>query len=83
MGILSSAALLILSLLNSVSLAKTGDEISELKAEREALIKENSYLEAEYQKIYSLPNIAEKAEEMGLQPCRPQQIEYLSLPGEG
>ena len=81
--LLFSAALLLLSLLCSVSLASAGDRLRELRQEKESLIRENCYLRAEYESRYSLYNVERSAEAQGLRPCEPYQIEYTELPGEG
>ncbi len=75
-----STLLLVLSLLTAVRMTAVSDRAAELKTEIAALKTENEILLARCESSLSLETLEKYAlEELGLQPCRSEQIRYISL----
>jgi hypothetical protein len=77
---------LILALMSLIVLAQTGVvatkgyAISRLEAEKTALIRERSQLQAREARAQSLELIRRRAEQIGLRPITPDQVRYLDIP---
>ena len=75
---LFSAVLLVLSLLNSISLAAAGEAAAGLAEERKKLEEENCFLRTELECRFSLSEIEHYAQEvLGMKQCSPSQIVYM------
>lgn len=77
-ALLFSAALLVLSLLNNISLAACSEDAAGLTKEIKELREENRLMRAELECSLSLEEIERYArEELGMENCSPEDIIYL------
>ncbi len=75
-----SALLLVLSLLTEAHMTAVSDRAAQMKTEIAALKTENEVLLARCESRVSLETLEKYArEELGLQPCRSDQLRFLSL----
>ena len=75
-----SAVMIVLSLLNSISLAAANDRAAHMRAQIDALKTENEKLRAAYENSISLEEIERYASEiLGMHRRSPDQIIYIEL----
>ena len=79
-----SALLLVLALAAQIRLRSIQSELRDLENEREALEREKRVLTVRLEESVSLSEIERRASgELGMRPCRGDQIEEIGIDGEG
>ena len=81
---LLSALLLVLMLTGQIRLCAVQSELRALEDERETLEREKRVLTVRLEQSVSLAEIERRAsDELGMRPCRGDQIEEIGIDGEG
>ena len=81
---LLAALLLVLSLTAQIRLSALQSELRTLESERETLEREKRVLTVRLEESLSLSEIERRASgELGMRPCRGDQIEEIGIDGEG